>query len=51
MRIRNESQSGCGYWTTNADALAHLRSCPQGNDSLQFIFSVLLVAHIINPVS
>jgi hypothetical protein len=27
---------------TIADALAHLRSCPQGNDPLQFIFGDLL---------
>ena len=35
-------QVGSGYCTTIADALAHLRSCPQGNDPLQFIFSDLL---------
>ncbi len=35
-------QVGSGYCTTIADALAHLRSCPQGNDPLQFIFGDLL---------
>lgn len=35
-------QVGRGYCTTIADALAHLRSCPQGNDPLQFIFGDLL---------
>lgn len=31
-----------GHCTTIADALAHLRSCPQGNDPLKFIFGDLL---------
>lgn len=35
-------QVGSGYCTTIADALAHLRSCPPGNDPLQFIFGDLL---------
>ena len=35
-------QVGSGYCTTIADALAHLRSCPQGNDPLEFIFGDLL---------
>ncbi|OYW71487.1 MAG: hypothetical protein B7Z37_27645 [Verrucomicrobia bacterium 12-59-8] len=35
-------QVGSGYCTTLADALAHLRSCPQGNDPLEFIFGDLL---------
>ncbi len=35
-------QVGSGYCTTIADALAHLRSCPPGNDPLQFIFGGLL---------
>jgi tetratricopeptide (TPR) repeat protein len=35
-------QVGSGYSTTIADALAHLRSCPQGNDPLEFIFGDLL---------
>ncbi len=35
-------QVGSGYCTTIADALAHLRGCPQGNDPLQFIFGDLL---------
>ena len=35
-------QVGNGYCTTIADALAHLRSCPPGNDPLEFIFGDLL---------
>lgn len=35
-------QVGSGYCTTLADALAHVRSCPQGNDPLEFIFGDLL---------
>ncbi|MDB6007221.1 MAG: hypothetical protein JWR15_4208, partial [Prosthecobacter sp.] len=35
-------QVGSGYCTTIADALNHLRSCPLGNDPLQFIFGDLL---------
>ena len=35
-------QVGSGYCTTITDALAHLRSCPPGNDPLQFIFGDLL---------
>jgi hypothetical protein len=35
-------QVGSGYCTTIADALAHLRSCPPGNDPLEFIFGDLL---------
>jgi|GEM_PF-2230336 len=35
-------QVGSGYCTTLADALAHLRSCPQGSDPLEFIVSDLL---------
>lgn len=35
-------QVGSGYCTSIADALAHLRSCPQGNDPLEFIFGDLL---------
>jgi len=35
-------QVGSGYCTTIADELAHLRSCPQGNDPLEFTFGDLL---------
>jgi len=44
-------QVGSGYCTTIADALAHLRSCPQGNDPLQFIFGDLLARFTPEEVS
>lgn len=35
-------QVGSGHCTCLADALAHLRSCPEGNDPLNFIFGDVL---------
>ncbi|MFZ4765793.1 MAG: hypothetical protein ACOYMN_12650 [Roseimicrobium sp.] len=35
-------QVGSGYCSTIAAALSHLRSCPPGNDPLEFIFGDLL---------
>ncbi|MDZ4405978.1 TIR domain-containing protein [Prosthecobacter sp.] len=35
-------QVGSGHCTCLADALAHLRSCPDGNDALSFVFGDLL---------
>lgn len=40
-------QVGSGYNTTIDDALAHLRSCPQVNDPLEFIFGDILARFTI----
>ena len=35
-------QVGTGHCTSLADALEHLRSCPEGNNALEFVFGHLL---------
>jgi len=44
-------QVGSGHCTSIGDALAHLRSCPPGNDALSFIFDDLLTRFTAEEIS